>query len=93
MALARILLKDAPIILLDEPTVGLDPITERALIKTFLDVLSDKTLIWITHHLQEVDKMDQVIFIEDGKLVLKGTPAQLDKNKRYQKLKEIDQGY
>lgn len=93
LALARILLKDAPIILLDEPTVGLDPITERALIKTFLDVLSDKTLIWITHHLQEVDKMDQVIFIEDGKLVLKGTPAQLDKNKRYQKLKEIDQGY
>ncbi|MCR1901003.1 thiol reductant ABC exporter subunit CydC [Ligilactobacillus apodemi] len=93
LALARILLKDAPIIILDEPTVGLDPITERALVKTFMEVLQDKTLIWITHHLQGVDQMDKIIFIEDGEIVLQGSPAKLSQNKRYQKLKQIDEGY
>lgn len=56
MALARILLKDVPIVLLDEPTVGLDPITEQALIDTFFEQLTDKTIIWITHHLQGIEK-------------------------------------
>ena len=91
--MARILLKDAPIIILDEPTVGLDPITERALVKTFMEVLQDKTLIWITHHLQGVDQMDKIIFIEDGEIVLQGSPTKLSQNKRYQKLKQIDEGY
>ncbi len=93
MALARILLKDAPIIILDEPTVGLDPITERALVKTFMDVLQDKTLIWITHHLQGVEHVDQIVFIEDGQIKLQGAPKQLADNKRYQKLKQVDEGY
>ena len=93
LALARILLKDAPIIILDEPTVGLDPITERALVKTFMDVLQDKTLIWITHHLQGVEHVDQIVFIEDGQIELQGAPKQLADNKRYQKLKQVDEGY
>lgn len=66
LALARILLKKTPIILLDEPTVGLDPITEQAVLETFFNELEDKTIIWITHHLQGISLMDQVIFIEDG---------------------------
>lgn len=93
LALARILLKDAPIIILDEPTVGLDPITERALVKTFMDVLQGKTLIWITHHLQGVEHVDQIVFIEDGQIKLQGAPKQLADNKRYQKLKQVDEGY
>ncbi|HAP22392.1 MAG TPA: thiol reductant ABC exporter subunit CydC, partial [Lactobacillus sp.] len=93
LALARILLKDAPIIILDEPTVGLDPITERALVKTFMDVLQGKTLIWITHHLQGVEHVDQIVFIEDGQIELQGAPKQLADNKRYQKLKQVDEGY
>ena len=93
LALARGLLQDTPIVLLDEPTVGLDPITEQAVINTFLDQLAGKTLIWITHHLQGIDKMDQVIFIEDGKINMQGTPENLWKTEeRFRELKKADQG-
>ncbi|OJG44218.1 thiol reductant ABC exporter, CydC subunit [Enterococcus gilvus] len=93
LALGRILLQEAPIILLDEPTVGLDPVTEQALIDTFFHELQEKTVIWITHHLQGIDAMDQVIFIEDGRLTMKGSPEELQRtNAHYQKLKQIDKG-
>ncbi|CAI3425773.1 thiol reductant ABC exporter subunit CydC [Enterococcus cecorum] len=93
MALARILLQDTPIVLLDEPTVGLDPLTEQALIDTFFSQLQDKTVIWITHHLQGIEIMDRVIFIEDGRLEMSGTPAALAQNNaRFQQLKAIDEG-
>lgn len=93
LALARILLKDTPIVLLDEPTVDLDPITEQAIINTFIRQLQDKTLIWITHHLQGIEEMNQVVFIEDGQITMQGTPAELwQSNPRYQQLKKADQG-
>lgn len=93
LALARILLQDAPIVLLDEPTVGLDPITEQILLDVLFNVLSDKTIIWITHHLQGVDQMDQVVFIESGKIEIEGTPKELlANNKRYQTLYHLDRG-
>ncbi|OYQ66884.1 thiol reductant ABC exporter subunit CydC [Aerococcus sp. 1KP-2016] len=93
LALARLILQDAPIILLDEPTVGLDPITEQALIQTFFNTLSDKTIIWVTHHLQGVQMADRVIFIEDGHLTMSGSPEALSAtNEHYQKLMTIDAG-
>ena len=93
LALARILLQDAPIILLDEPTVGLDPITEQILLDTLFTTLKNKTIIWITHHLQGVDQMDEVLFIEDGKIEMQGTPqGLLATNDRYQRLYRLDRG-
>ncbi|OTN75059.1 thiol reductant ABC exporter, CydC subunit [Enterococcus sp. 8G7_MSG3316] len=93
LALARILLKDTPIILLDEPTVGLDPITEQGVLETFFQVLDHKTIIWITHHLQGISMMDRVIFIEDGQLTMSGSPAKLAaENAHFQQLLAIDQG-
>lgn len=93
LSLARILLKDVPIVVMDEPTVGLDPITEQQVIDTFMNNLRDKTLIWITHHLQGIDLMDQVIFIENGQIDMAGTPSELAKhNERYQRLRAADQG-
>ena len=93
LSLARILLKDAPIILLDEPTVGLDPVTEEKVIETFMEQLQGKTLIWITHHLQGIEMMDQVVFIEDGKISMQGSPAELQKtNEHYRTLKIADEG-
>lgn len=93
MALARILLQNVPVVILDEPTVSLDPVTEQDLIETFVKELSGKTLIWVTHHLQGLSLMDQVIFIEDGKLKLNGSPEQLaNENLYYQKLLRIDRG-
>lgn len=93
LALARVLLKNTPIVLLDEPTVGLDPITEQAVIDTFMTQLAGKTLIWITHHLQGIEKMDQVIFIEDGHLKMHGSPSELWQTQaRFRELKKADQG-
>lgn len=93
LALARILLKEVPIILLDEPTVGLDPITEQHLLDTFFTQLTGKTIIWITHHLQGIDLMDQVVFIEDGQIEMSGSPAELEQgNEHYRQLRAIDQG-
>lgn len=93
LALARILLQDAPIVLLDEPTVGLDPITEQALVATMFAVLKDKTVLWVTHHLQGVDRCDQVLFLEDGHLTLQGRPQDLlATNARYRHLYALDAG-
>lgn len=93
LALARVLLKDSPIVLLDEPTVGLDPITEQKVIDTFMKELTNKTLIWITHHLQGIDQMDQIIFIENGKIAMQGSPEELWQTQaRYRELKKADMG-
>ena len=93
VALARVLLQDVPIIILDEPTVGLDPATERALLETFFETTRDKTLVMITHHLQGTSMMDRVVFIEDGKLELSGSPADLEQTSaRYQRLLAFDRG-
>lgn len=92
LALARILLQDTPIVLLDEPTTGLDQLQNSNSLETFWGI-KDKTVIWITHHLQGVTLMDQVIFIEDGQLEMSGTPEELlATNAHYQKLYRIDRG-
>lgn len=93
IALARVLLCDVPIVILDEPTVGLDPLTEQALLTTIFETLSNKTVIMITHHLQGITLMDNVIFIEEGKLKLKGSPDELAASSLYyQKLQTFDKG-
>lgn len=93
LALARILLQDAPIIILDEPTVSLDPITERHLLKTIFRVLQDKTVIWVTHHLVGINYVDQVRFIEHGQFDMSGTPKELYQNNvRFKQLYEMDRG-
>lgn len=93
IALARILLQDAPIVLLDEPTVGLDPITENNLLDTFFNVLKDKTIIWVTHHLQGIKYVDQVVFMNDEKIEMQGSPKELyQKNTHFQELYKMDQG-
>lgn len=94
IALARILLQNTPIVLLDEPTVGLDPITEQALLETFFSLLKDKTVIWITHHLQGVELIDNVVFLAEGKIEMQGNPKELyQKNTHFKQLFEMDRGY
>jgi len=93
IALARILLQDAPIVLLDEPTVGLDPITENALLDTFFSVLKDKTIIWVTHHLQGINHVDRVVFMNSDKIEMQGNPEELyQTNQHFQELYRMDQG-
>lgn len=93
IALARILLKKTPIVILDEPTIGLDPITEKDLLNTMFGTLKDKTIIMITHHLTELEKMDQIIFLDNGKITMQGTHTELIKqHKRYRELYAMDRG-
>ncbi|UQS82146.1 thiol reductant ABC exporter subunit CydC [Bombilactobacillus folatiphilus] len=93
ITLARILLQDAPIVLLDEPTVGLDPITENKLLDTIFDVLHDKTIFWVTHHLQGINHVDQVIFLANGQIEMQGQPQKLMReNQHFQELYRMDQG-
>ncbi len=93
IALARILLKNTPIVILDEPTVGLDPQTERQLLDTIFTALKDKTVIWVTHHLIGIEKMDRVLFFDNGNITMNGSHEELlATNKRYQQLYELDKG-
>lgn len=80
IALARALLANRPVILLDEPFTALDPSTERALLDTLLSVFADKTLIVITHHLAGVERFDRVVNLEDGHETLDGAPSDLLEN-------------
>jgi len=91
IALARVLLQDRPIVLLDEPTVGLDPLTERALLSTMFAALRGRTLLWITHHLIGMEHMDQIVFLDRGRIVMQGTHQQLMREQeRYRRLYALD---
>ncbi|OKP88650.1 amino acid ABC transporter ATP-binding protein [Paenibacillus sp. P3E] len=91
IALARILLQNTPVVVLDEPTVGLDPRTERELLATMFGAMADKTLIWVTHHLVGAEQMDEVIFMENGVVEMRGTHAELmAREARYRRLYELD---
>ena len=92
-ALARILLQDTPIVILDEPTVALDPITELQVLQTIFATLQDKTVIWVTHHLTGIELVDKVIFIENKAISMAGTPTNLmTKEPRFQRLLALDHG-
>ncbi|MBY3618836.1 thiol reductant ABC exporter subunit CydC [Acinetobacter sp. CUI P1] len=91
IALARILLQNTPVVILDEPTVGLDPRTERDLLKTMFEAMRGKSLIWVTHHLVGAEQMDEVIFMENGSVEMRGTHVELMKKEpRYRRLYELD---
>lgn len=91
IALARVLLRETPVVIFDEPTVGLDPVTERALMRTILDSMQGKTMIWVTHHLMGAERMDEVIFMENGQITMQGSHEQLlEQEERYRRLIELD---
>ncbi len=60
IALARVLLSKAPIIMLDEPMSGLDPDTEAGLLDTFMNAAQNRTLVMVTHHLAGIERFDRL---------------------------------
>ncbi|MCL2707096.1 MAG: thiol reductant ABC exporter subunit CydC [Dehalococcoidia bacterium] len=91
IALGRILLQKTPIVILDEPTIGLDPRQESELISSILNGLKDRSIIWVTHHLRGMERMDSIIFLENGRVALKGTHKELlHSSRRYQNLYAMD---
>lgn len=77
IAIARALYKDAPFIILDEPTAALDPIAEAEIYSKFDDIAGDKTAIYISHRLSSCKFCDEIAVFEGGSIVQQGTHAAL----------------
>jgi ATP-binding cassette subfamily B multidrug efflux pump len=77
VAIARVLLKDAPILVLDEATSALDSEVEQAIQEQLAGLMEGKTVIAIAHRLSTIARMDRLVVIEAGRIVEQGTHAEL----------------
>lgn len=77
LAIARALLKDAPILVLDEATSNVDPASERAIQAAISDIAGQRTVIVIAHRLSTVQAADRILVFENGQIVEQGSPAEL----------------
>lgn len=88
--LARGLLMDAPIYLLDEPTTHLDVETENRLISLFRSIFQNRSLVWVTHRLVGLDWLDEILVLENGRVVERGNQhTLLESRGRFYQLWEI----
>jgi ATP-binding cassette subfamily B protein len=79
VTLARALVRQTPILLLDEPTTGLDPATKREVVDTLLGVLGDRTTVLATHDLELAARADEIVVLVGGRIVDRGTYDQLNR--------------
>ena len=92
--LARALYKNAPILILDEPTAALDPIAESALYEKYDGLTKDKTSIYISHRLTSTRFCDRILLMENGKIIESGSHKQLMAQKgKYFEMFEVQSHY
>ena len=77
IAIARALYKDAPFIILDEPTAALDPIAEAEIYSKFDEIAGDKTAIYISHRLSSCKFCDEIAVFHEGEIIQQGSHAEL----------------
>jgi ATP-binding cassette subfamily B protein/subfamily B ATP-binding cassette protein MsbA len=89
LSIARALLKDAPILILDEPTAALDALTEAALVEALENLMRGRTTLIIAHRLSTIRHADRIVVIENGRIVEQGKPDELSSvDSRYEQLKQ-----
>lgn len=88
IALARALYKEAPFIILDEPTAALDPVGEYEIYSRFNEIVEDKTAIYISHRLSSCRFCDEIVVFDEGKIIQQGSHETLllDKKGKYHEL-------
>ena len=88
IAIARALYKDAPFIILDEPTAALDPVAEAEIYERFNDMVDDRTAVYISHRLSSCKFCDEIAVFHEGRVIQKGTHKDLlkDESGKYYEL-------
>lgn len=90
ISIARALLKDAPIIILDEATASVDPENEQLIQQAIGELIAGKTVIVIAHRLATIEAADQILVIDGGRLAQRGTHAELvDEGGTYRRFVEV----
>ncbi len=77
ISIARALLKDAPIVVLDEATASIDPENEQLIQQALTELTREKTVVVIAHRLATIEHADQILVVEDGAVVQRGTHEEL----------------
>ena len=94
LMIARLLYKDSPIVVLDEPTAALDPIAESDIYQKYNALTRGKSAVFISHRLASTRFCDRILLIEDGRIAEEGTHEELLANgKRYAELFELQSRY
>lgn len=94
LMLARALYKDAPILILDEPTAALDPIAESEIYESYLKYTQNKTAIFISHRLASTRFSDRIVMMEQGRIIEEGThEALMRSNGAYANMYEVQSNY
>lgn len=94
LAIARALYKEAPILIMDEPTAALDPMAEKQIYELIDDLGKDKTIFFISHRMASTKFCDKVVFLENGKIIEEGSHDELmKKNGKYAELYRVQAKY
>ncbi len=92
--LARALYKDAPVLVLDEPTAALDPIAESEIYDSYLKFSENKTAVFISHRLASTRFSDRILLLDGGEIVEEGTHQELmDRGQRYAEMFQVQSSY